>query len=44
MAHQLHFNDATGVVGDGAEGIHGQHVCGRGENAHGGDGSTVEAA
>ena len=29
-----HLDDAAGVVGDGAEGVHGEHVDGRGEHAH----------
>ena len=38
-----HLDDAAGVVGDGAEGVHGQDVGGGREHAHGGDGGAVDA-
>src|SRR3972149_2451720 len=39
-----HLDDAVGVVGDGAEGVHGQDVGGRHQHAHGGYGRPEDAA
>ena len=38
-----HFDDAAGVVGDGAEGVHGQDVGRRREHSHRGNGGAVDA-
>mmetsp|Transcript_8188 Transcript_8188/g.14005 ORF Transcript_8188/g.14005 Transcript_8188/m.14005 type:complete len:345 (-) Transcript_8188:1735-2769(-) len=39
-----HLADAAGVVGDGAEGVHGEDKGCRGEHAHCGDGDAEQAA
>ena len=41
---RVHLDDAAGVVGDGPEHVHSQHVHGGGEHAHGGHGRAEEAA